>query len=278
MTRRGRGLLRPLVACAILPGIGFTLAAGSVPADDAALESAWVEGAQLSFDRSAQAFAQLGPRRDARLGRAVMLLNAQPKTEANIAEARRLFTALRNENATDEPGIAALFYLARLAQFHERAPDLAAARGHYEELVRRHDAHFLGQLARFKLVVLTLYDAADPAAPPARLAAAEGWGAGIREPSIARDFHVHIADAYLRFAGPLERALEHLLAADATGASVRDLARALLYVQIAECARELGRVEIARRFYGRFLEEFPRDARGTTIRARLAQLGPGNGA
>lgn len=242
------------------------LAGGATPEE---LAAAWAEGARLSFGAAAEAFAALGDAREARLGRAVMLINAQPKTAANISAARELLTALRAERGDDEPGIAALFHLARIAQFHGRAPDLAAARRHYQDLIAQHGAHFFGQLARLKLATLLVYDPEDPAPARDRLAAAEALGVANGDAGIARDYHLLMAGAYLRFNESQDRALEHLLAAERTRLVVRDVVRAALYVQIAECARELGRPALARLYYRRFLDEFPRDARGTTVRARL---------
>ncbi|MBI5691064.1 MAG: hypothetical protein HZC55_13330 [Verrucomicrobia bacterium] len=252
-----------------LCGLTAGPAAGAAGAETVA---AWEEGAQLSFADAARHFARLGDSREARFGRAVMLVNAQPKTLANVAEGRALFLALRRERADDEPGIGALYYLARIAQFHEARPDLAAARTSFATLVAEHGDHFYGQLARFKLATLALYDAADTRPPAERLAAAEALGEPLHHPGIKRDFHLLAAEAHLRFHLSVEHALRHFLAAESGRAPVRDVVRAALFLQIGECARELGRHGLARRFYERFLAEFPRDARGATVRARLAGL------
>lgn len=262
MTRRWREVV-------FLAAVVLARAAGAAPADD--LAAAWSEGSRLSFETAAQAFGRLEGR-EARLGRAVMLINAQPKTAANITTARGLLTALRAERADDEPGIAALFYLARIAQFHGRVSDLETARTHFRELIALHPEHFFAQLARLKLATLLIYETESPSPPADRLAAAEELRVAAEHAGIARDFHLLMAGGYLRLAAAPERALDHLLAAEATRVVVRDGVRAALYLQIAECARELGRAELARRFYAAFLEEFPRDARGTTVRTRLAGL------
>lgn len=264
-------LVPRLAACLLaVPLLGG--AAG--PAD---LESAWGEGARLDFTGAARAFGRLGDGREARFGRAVMLLNAQPRSAANTAAARDLLTALRTEDPGDDTGVGALYYLARIAQFHEAQPDLATARARFTELIARHDAHFYGQLARLKLATLEIYAPATPSPAAQRVAAAEALGAPLRQASLARDFHLLVAEACLRFELPVARALDHFLAAEATGAPVREVVRAALFVQIAECARETGRPELARRFYERFLAEFPRDARGATVRSRLAALPPEGG-
>jgi hypothetical protein len=257
-----------------LCGLAFGHAQAAVAAE---MEAAWSEGAQLSFADAARLFARAGDSRETRFGRAVMLLNAQPKTNANVAEGRALLLALRRERPDDDAGIGALYYLARIAQFHEARPDLAGARTHFATLIAEHGEHYYGQLARLKLATLALYDAADPRPPADRLAAAEALGAPLRHPGVTRDFHLLAAEAYLRFNLSLERALAHFLAAEAAGAPVRDVVRSALFIQIGECARDLGRHDLARRFYARFLAEFPRDARGATVRARLAGL-PAEGA
>jgi hypothetical protein len=267
-----RAPLLPVACLLALPPL-----AAAVPAPPP-LDAAWELGAQLAFADSARAFAQVGAAREARLGRAVMLLNAQPKSAAHVATARALLTALRTEQPDDEPGIAALYYLARIAQFHEEKPDLATARTRFGELAARHEDNFYGQLARLKLATLELYAPAAPAtAAIDRVTAAETLGAPLRHAAIARDFHLLVAEACLRFDLPLGRALDHFLAADATGAPVREIVRSSLFIQIAECARQSGRAAIAHRYYRRFLAEFPRDARGATVRDRLAALPPEDG-
>lgn len=237
----------------------------------------WAQGAQLFFNEAERAFREPATRadaagREARFGRAVMLLGVQPKTGANLAESRALFSALRTEKSDDETGIAALYYLARLAQLHEAKPNLAEARARFRELAQKHAAHFFGQLAGLKLAVLALYDSDSAASPAARLAEAEAWGKGITIPSIAGDFHWLMAEGILRFSTDHAPAIEHLLVMERIGSAVRDQTRSNLFVTLGELARVSGRRELAARSYRQFLEAFPRDARSGTIRRRLAEV------
>ncbi len=241
------------------------------------LPSAWEQGAQLFFNEAERAFREPATRadaagREARFGRAVMLLGVQPKTGANLAEARTLLSALRVEKSDDESGIAALFYLARLAQLHEAKPNLTEARARFRELAEKHPDHFFGQLARLKLAMLALYDPDSGALPAARIAEAEGWGRGITLPSLAGDFHWLMAEGILRFSTDHAPAIEHLLAMERIGTAVRDQTRSNLFVTLGELARIAGRRELADRSYRQFLEAFPRDARSGTIRRRLAEV------
>lgn len=243
----------------------------------ATVDEAWQLGARLLFNDAARAFAEIeaagtADRRESRFGRAVMLLNVQPKTEGNVEESRALLTAVRAEKPDDDIGIGALYYLARLAHYHGRNPDEAAARSLYEELIARHPDHAYGQLARLKLVTLVLYETETATPAAQRLIAAEALGAPLTDSSARSDFHLAMADAWLRFQADEQRALDHLRAADATGRLVRGSVRSGVFVQAGELARRLGQRELAISYYRRFLADFPRDTRAWTIRGRLADL------
>jgi tetratricopeptide (TPR) repeat protein len=247
------------------------------PVCGATLDEAWSLGARLLFNDAARAFDEIAReggerRREADFGRAVMLLNVQPKTNGNVEESRTLFTRVRAENEEDDFGIASLYYLARLAHYHGRVADAKTARRYYQELSERHPEHTYGQLARLKLVTLILYGADTAGSGADRLSAAEALGTLLKDPSMRSDFHLAMADAWLRFENNEQRALDHLVAAEETGHLVRDSVRASVYVQAGELARRLGHREQAISYYRRFLADFPRDTRAWTIRGRLTNL------
>jgi len=78
-----------------------------------------------------------------------------------------------------------------------------------------------------------------------------------------------------QFAATLERAEKlRTLAADQVGLAQRKAAGDLA-VRIGGLARKLGRPALARRYYQRFVAEFPRDGRTYLIRERLRALPPG---
>jgi hypothetical protein len=265
----------PSVACLgrlllvlLLPGA----VGGSEPS---AAQIGWEQGARLFFNEAARTFSVPAATPEQVLGRAVMLLGVQPRTESNLDEARTLLAGLVDSAGSDDAGIAARYYLARLEQLHAEDPDLAKARTHYRELVARHSAHLFGQLARLKLAMLALYDTAHPAPLSARLPEAEEWGSGITDPVVRCDYHYMMSRALAREDGREAQRLEHLLAMEATGKVIRDPTRSLMLVEIGEMARAVGRRELAVRAYRQFLQEYPRDARGAAVRSRLAETEAG---
>lgn len=236
---------------------------------------AWEQGARLFFNEAARSFSVPAPTPEQALGRAVMLLGVQPRTGANIDEARALLTRVTDSFGSDEAGIAARFYLARLEQLHVEVPDLPKARAHYRELVTRHPTHLFGQLARLKLAMLALYDTAHPTPLAGRLPEAEEWGGGITDPVVRCDYHYMMSRALAREDGREAQRLEHLLAMEATGKVIRDPTRSLMLVEIGEMARAVGRRGLAARAYRQFTQEFPRDSRVAAVRTRLAEVEAG---
>jgi tetratricopeptide (TPR) repeat protein len=254
---------------ALIPG----LCCGSID-----LERGWREGAQLFFNDAAEIFSQSSHEanaagREARLGRAVMLLGVQPRTAANIEEANALLETLRRDQPDDEPGIAACYYMARLEQVHRERPDLDKARGYYAALVRQHPRHFFAQLARLKLAMLALYDTGRTGTLDQRMPEAREWGGGISDPVVLCDYHYMMSRALARIDGREAERLEHLLAMEDTGQVIRTPTRSLMLVEIGEMARAVGRRELAVRAYRQFATDYPRDPRLATILKRLAELG-----
>jgi hypothetical protein len=233
--------------------------------------SGWDLGAGFDF-KAAELQFRLQDDRESQLGRAVMLFSLQPKTRSNLTQSEALLRALRAAEPADDSGIAALYYLARIAQLHISTPDLVSAKKHYATLIEQHGDHHFGQLARLKLAMLTIYAPDDEAPAEVRLSQAETIGAPLVDAHVKCDFHLLLAAAHFRFSPSWEPALTHLLAAEATGQLVRDSARASTFVQVAECGRVLGQPELASVYYQKFLEQFPRDQRAAEIRRRLAQL------
>lgn len=207
--------------------------------------------------------------RDSRLGEAVALLNLQPKTEANLDRAAALLEDLGREGDSDDPGIAALYYRARLAQIHRARPNLEEATRLYRELVARHPMHPLGQLAAVKLAMLSVWR--PNVDPKVALAEAEGLGTRLSDPVALRDFHLALANAYALGEVSEAKSLDHLLAAHRTG-EVSGKVAADVLVRIGELCRLSGKKAQAAEFYSAFLRQFPRDARAFTVRLRLKEV------
>jgi hypothetical protein len=214
--------------------------------------------------------AQPASDREARFGEAVTLINLQPKTDPNLDRAAVLLSAIASANATDDLGLSARYYLARIPQSHRATPDTAAALVIFRELASLDSPHPLAQRAVVQVALLELFEPRVPAADVrARFDRLAVRGATLTDPSAVRDFNMVMADAALRFKYDDSLALDHLLAADRAGIA-RAATRRDTWLRIAELARRSGRHDVSKTYYTRFLENFPRDARRLLVQERLS--------
>jgi tetratricopeptide (TPR) repeat protein len=203
--------------------------------------------------------------------RAILLLNEQPKLQRNIDEARSLLESVRKTRGDDDPGVTALYYLARIQEFHADPPDPAKAIALYEQLIALAPGNPLAQAAVSRLAILRIYE--DVAAPErqARLDAFEAAAGRLSLPAAQRDLHFVLAEALLNFTGDKEGALRHLLAAEQAGIVRQQLAGDTM-VRIALLARQLGHRDIAIEHYNKFLSLYKRDARAYLLSEQLKDL------
>ncbi len=263
--RRGRAIAAFVVAA----GLSIALA-GQGDATDSAVRRAWRLEAKFQFREAHGVIEQAGDSRPARFARAMTLLNVPPKTQDNIAWAADLLADLAQQ--PDDIGISAKYFLARIEQAHRYQPNVDRALALYEELIDRHLDHYFGQMALVKWAIVKLYDPRlDQAEREALFDRVEAMGAKLTRDDPRRSFAQVLADAMCRFEQPDARALKHLLVVDELGAMTRT-SEADLYVRIGELARLSGQTELARRYYRRMLEQFPRDIRVFMVRQRLAGL------
>lgn len=258
--------LLPL-ALALLASPGT--AAPPPPADS--LGQAWTDATLYLFKQSYLEFKQ-AEGREARLGRAALLLLQQPKTEANLAQAERELTALAELDPPDEHGAAALYLLGRLAQLHRARPDDALAARHYRRLIAARPEHLLADQARIKLALIALH--APGLAPDQLPPLFDTLGAeadALARPASRRDYHLVLATAAQHHRLGDERLLRHYLAADRAGIT-SPTPRSNVTVAVGELASRLGQNELARHYFERFLAEFTRDYRRTLVRDKLAAL------
>ncbi|MCU0793153.1 MAG: hypothetical protein MUE42_09965 [Opitutaceae bacterium] len=252
---------------------GVALASPAEPAAGDTSEAGWRAASLYLFKESAQRFPE-GSDREARLGRAALLLLQQPKTEANLAQAEAELEELASiaPASADEPGIAARYLLGRIAQMHRTKVDSDAAVAHYRRLRSEHPVHFLADQALVKLAQLEIL--APGLSPRARLERVDAYAAeaeALVRAGSRRDLHLALAQACADFRLDDERALRHFLAADAAGIESA-LIRANVAVAIGELASRLGRPDLARIHFERYLAEFTRDYRRTLVRDKLAAL------
>lgn len=212
--------------------------------------------------------------REARLGLAVALLGVQPKTQANVNRAREVLGPLANGDPADGWALQARYFLGRIAELHEREPDLDLARRFYRGLFEEHPRAPIAQAAAVKYVLLALNAVEPPETKRATIARMEALSGVFAEPAARRDFHVAMTYGYLRHAPEeLASARRHALAADAAGFMDAERRRSNL-LRIAELSRALDDPATARSYYERFLAEAARDTRALLVRERLAALPP----
>lgn len=236
----------------------------------------------VSEQRNAEARAAFEPAvaaggagaHEARLGLAVALLGVQPKTQGNVSRAREVLAPLAGEEPADGWALQARYFLGRIAELHEREPDLDLARRYYRGLFEEHPGAPIAQAAAVKYVMLALHAVEPPGTKQATIAQMETLSGLFAEPSARRDYHVVMAYGYLRHAPErLEDARRHALAAEAAGFTDAERRRSNL-LRIAELSRTLDDTATARSYYEQFLAEAARDTRALLVRERLAALPP----
>ncbi len=256
-----------------LPMLVSTLSASEpMEARDAEVVHAWERASLSLFKESHRAFATHRSR-ESRLGYAITLLIQQPKTAGNLDEAVRILESLIIDIPTGEVAVVARFHLGRVEQIHRSPPNLSAAAAHFSKLVAEHPAHPWAEQAAIKLALIELYAPVSADELRTRFENHRRAAAGLVTASARRDLNLLLADVALRFGLGDALALEHLMAADLAGIA-RPTQQARVWVQIGELARLLGRTEIARDHYGKFLTAFTRDVRRRMVLEHLASLPP----
>jgi len=208
--------------------------------------------------------------RDGRFDRAVSLLERQPATGEQVADARRLFAGLAS-GGDDDAGLGARYFLGRIAQFYQDRADPAEAARQYRLLIAAKPGSLWAQTALTRLAILQIYELDPGVSPEARIGAAERLLAEAANPAAASELHLILEDALFYFRLSPALALPHLLAAERLG-RLDGPTRADVLVQIAEVSSLLGRTADARTYYGKLLAEFPRDERHYMVGLRLAAL------
>lgn len=265
---------RTLFLLGLLP-LRLALAAEPAPPADP-VETGWHDASLYLFKESYRAFGEADTP-EARLGRAALLLLQQPKTDANLRDAVSALEQLAASAApasADEPAIAARYLLGRIAHAHLATPDLPTAAAHYRRLVAEHPDHFLADQARVKLALVEIYQ--PGLARDELLARIDRIGLdadALSRPASRRDLHLVLATACANLRLDDDRCLRHYLAADQAGVTT-PLLRANVTVAIGELARRLGRDDLSRRYFERYLAEFQRDYRRALVADKLAALSP----
>ncbi len=236
----------------------------------------WEETASLLVAEANAGFIELAAReaedsREVRFGEAITLLGVNPKTESNVERAAGILDSLARQETPDRFTIPALYYRARIEQIHAFEPDLASATDLYEAVRQRDPAHPLAELALVKLAIIRLAAEPDDAIVKQRAAEFQNQVAGLRYLPARRDLSLLLSRIDETRLNDKSSALDNLLEAQRSGIT-RDVTRASTLVRTAELARAVGRLDLARDSYQRFLKEFPRETRVRLVKDRLKEL------
>jgi hypothetical protein len=236
----------------------------------------WQAARNLDFDSAAKRLDQLGDAQPADLritvARAASLLARQPRTEANVREARAILDrASASTGPAAEADLRALaaYLVARIDQDHLDTPDLAAARTGYSALRREYPAHPLADQAALQLAYILAYQ--TPGTTPAEsVAGIEALLGSVGLDAPRRELHLLLARILVRELKNDAAALPHLAAARAIGCLTahRDYE---LDLMIATIAARLGQGPLASRHYLAFADARPRDVRAPTARRLAAE-------
>jgi len=244
------------------------------------LENGWEDASSLLFNGARDVFtkadAQPGnEERERSLGLAVTLLNVQPRLQSNLDRARERFEALANGTPKDDLAVAAKYFLARMDAFYEMPPRLENARKLYHELIAEHAGNLYAEYGITQLVLMDLYDDIPTEERARRFSALEELAPRLTTQAGRRGYHINMGNAYLTFGKEGEdfhaRAIRHLVAAEAEGIT-RWQVEAASWIAIGELAQAQGQTDLAKTYYGKFLEKYKRDNRHYTIEQRLKAL------
>lgn len=239
--------------------------------------SPWIHASEYRYKAALKEFRTLqsestgSERQRARFGEALMLLNVQPRTVDKIERAREIFLDIAYQDPTDELSIRSIFYLGRINQVHQSAWDWDRASLYYEELFRRWPEHPFSQMGLAKYAMIQLYQPNPRDEREERLRELEKLAEVLTYPPAVRDFNYVVGVACLSMELSKEVALQHLIVV-ANSELHQSRSLASIYVRIGETARQLGKYELAEKYYRIFLERFPRELRTTIIRDRIAEI------
>ncbi len=255
-----------------LAGLAVCAVAARAATAGEELEEVWRLGAQGRFTEASAALEGVATKEEeARFTQALLWFNRQPRTDADLAEAIGLLSALSKEGTTPALRARSLYFAARAETLRTREASPASAVRLYEQLWREHPAHPYGQRALVHLLLFALYADEPREAVLAHAAKIEQQAEGLKDPVVRSQFHQAAARGYLHLGKAEARALEHLLKVSALGVARREAAGDL-HVSIGQLAAGLSRPAIAREHFRAFLQEFPNDPRVYTVRTLLAAL------
>jgi len=212
-------------------------------------------------------------------GLGVTYLNLQPVTVGNIERAQEAFEEIiENEDASQPLKQLARFHLARIKEFYLPEPDRDGATREYIALIEEKSGIPLVEYGAARAI--SLVSLGDPEQQEANIERVRALEAQLQEKLLTkegrRQFRLSMAGALNRNKAPELEVLEQLQLADQEGLT-RPPTIVSTWLQMAEIANRQGKTELAREYYSKVLEKFPRDPRRFTIQQRLEALNSNDG-
>jgi hypothetical protein len=260
----------PASLATTIPALALSAFSSGLFAEEQSLSASWAETAYGLFSEAHQGFSA-AQGREAELGKALTLLQLQPKTETNVNAAAVLLEHVLAGGRDDELGITARYFSGRIDQIHRTPVNPTAASLTFTQLIQDHPKHPLAGQAMVKLALIELYNPQSPADRSQAFARFAERAPLQTSVDARRDLHLLLGKTALRFDLGKDVALDQFTAALKEGVSSPTL-RADTLVCAGELARELHRDETARLHYQNFLKTFPRDNRRRMIEDALASL------
>ncbi len=260
-----------------LAGLWISAHGLGASSDPPTLSEAWKLSRLYRFNEAADAFEEMLATQssdsalETKFDLAVTLINRQPKTRANIDRARNLLEDVSEAASASDFGIAAKYFLGRIAHLHLHPPRIDEAIEHFRYLVEHHPRHFWGQATASKYGFLQLYRQNSPAERERLFRELEPLAENLTSPFLRSNFHFILGTAAVRFGILPERALFHFIEAD-RGGLISGRARTDGLLRVGELARQVGEWQLAARYYRRYLEEFRRDPPRDLVRDRLREV------
>lgn len=211
---------------------------------------------------------QLGPSRAWRFAAAIHLLQRQPRTAANVAEALQLLQELAASD--DEIAVTAHYFVARIYDYHAIPPRRALANAEYRLLLERFPGRLQAEMGLASLAANRLFATRREQDLTSLFDELEGELGRLRHAAARRACHYVLADAALRLLNDHERAIRHLEELWNLHPRIYGM-RADTLVKLGEVNLALKRYDAAAYWYREFLLEFSDEARSSWIADRLRE-------
>ncbi|MCC6415209.1 MAG: tetratricopeptide repeat protein [Opitutaceae bacterium] len=205
-----------------------------------------------------------GESRTRELAEAILALARTPLAEGDWHKLEPRFAHLAAGD--DDVAAQAQYLQARMHQVQKAVPDYARADALFAELARRWPESHWTQLSYVKLALVALYS--GDGAVHKRMSTAESLLAKITEPPLRRDLQLQLGWAALEYELPLTEVLPHLIAADEVS-GLLGITPEDLVIQIGELSLRAGDAARAKRYFERFLRDYPSNPKCFNVTQRL---------